>query len=86
MFKRGLVALTFVAVLATAGLGFSSSATAFDNCNPAVAYPYPTVAAYPPQVAYYPPAPVRSYPVFYGHVDDHHHHHHHPGLTFSIGF
>lgn len=87
MFKRGLIAVTFGAALVAAGLGFGTKAEAFNECNTPVVYPYPTVVAYPPQGAYYPPVPVRHYPVFYGHIDEHHHHHHHhPALTISLGF
>ncbi len=95
MFKRVLLSLTFVAALGAAGLGIGSNANAWSDCSSGVAYPYPTVAAYPgyvtyaPRVAYYPSVPVRTYPVFYGHVSDGHHHHHddhHSGLSISFGF
>ena len=94
MVKRALLAFT----LAAAGLGIGSNAMAWSDCNNGVGYAaYPTTyavgyAGYPtyvaPRVAYYPAVPVRSYPVYYGHVHDghHHHHNHYNGLSISFGF
>ncbi len=91
MFKRIMLAFTFVAALGVVGLGFSSNADAWSDCNNGYAYSpyaYPTYAAYGPRVVYYPTYPVRNYPVFYGHVDGHHHHHdhHHNGLVIGFHF
>jgi hypothetical protein len=92
MVKRALLAFTFVAALGAASFGIGNKAMAWSDCNSGVVYPYPTYAVgypgyVPPRVAYYPPVPVRTYPVFYGHVSDgHHHDHHHNGLTVSFGF
>jgi hypothetical protein len=93
MFKRALVAFTFVIALGTGGLGIGSKAMAWSDCHSdVVAYPYdyyPSYSGYAvyrgyaPRVAYYPTYPVRSYPVFYGRTygrdydRDYHHHRHH---------
>jgi hypothetical protein len=96
VFKRALLAFTFVAALGAAGLS-ADKAMAWSDCH-RTGYPYPTYAGYAdyysfaPRAAYYPSYPVRSYPVFYGRANDRHHHHynHHNhrsgGLTFSFGF
>ena len=87
MFKRALLAFTFVFAIGAAGLGIGSKAMAWSDWHSnVVAYPdpyaYPTYAgyagyySYAPRVAYYPTHPVRSYPVFYGRDYDRHHHHH----------
>jgi len=93
MFKRTLVAFTFVVAMGAAGLGIGSKAMAWSDCHSnVVAYPYdyyPSYSGYAvyrgyaPRVAYYPTYPVRSYPVFYGRTygrdydRDYHHHRHH---------
>jgi len=93
MVKRALLAFTF----AVAGLGIGSKAMAWSDCNSGYAYSsypyaYPTYAVcysgYAPRVAYYPAYPVRSYPAYYGRVNNghRHHDHHHDGLTISFGF
>jgi hypothetical protein len=94
MFKRVLLAFTFVAALGEAGLGMGSKAMAW-HCND-YGYGYRTYYPsyysydYGPSVSYY-----RSYPTYYGHYDrGHHHHHHHHGhhghhhggLRVSFGF
>ncbi len=97
MFKRGLLAVTFIAALGAASLGIGSKAMAWSDCGGGVAYSsypyaYPTYtvgyAGYAPRLAYYPSVPVRTYPVYYGPSYDRHHHHHdhHNGLTVSFGF
>src|SRR5215217_7718694 len=98
MFKRTLLAFTFVAALGAASLGTATKAMAWSDCDRyGAAYPYyPSYAVgyggYAPRVAYYRSVPVRSYPVFYGHGDygrhPHHdrHDHHRGGVTFSFGF
>jgi len=96
MFRRVLLAFTFVVAMGAAGLGIGSKAMAWSDCHSnVVAYPYeyyPTYAGYAgyaPRVAYYPAYPVRSFPVFYGRAYDrdyHRHHHHDNGLTISFGF
>ena len=93
MVKRGLLAVTFIAALGAASLGIGSKAMAWSDCNSGVAYssyPYTVgYAGYAPRVAYYPYVPVRTYPVFYGPVNNgyyRHHDHHHNGLTVSFGF
>ena len=92
MFKRMLLALTFVAALGAAGVGTSSKAMAhgcgYGGYGYRAAY-YPTYASYysygyAPRVAYYPPR--YGYPVYYGGFDGGHHHRHHSGLTFTFGF
>jgi hypothetical protein len=97
MFKRVLLAFTFVATFSVAGLGLGQKATAWHDCEddyryttayPYVAAPYSAYVSYAPRAVYYPSYRVRSYPVFYGHYDDHHHHHHnhHSGVSISFGF
>lgn len=91
MFKRVLLAMTFVVALGAASLGIGSKAMAYCNDGFAytTAYPYTsTYVSYGPRVAYYPPVPIRSFPVVYRPVDVHHHHHdhHHSGLSISFGF
>ena len=90
MFKRILLALTFVAALGAAGLGTSGTAMAhgcgYGGYGYRTAY-YPPVYAsyysygYSPQVAYYPSYyPTVSYVNFGGG------HRRHNGLTFTFGF
>ncbi len=98
MFKRVVLALTFVAALGAAGLGMSSNANAGHGCG----YGYEYGAYYPshygswgygPQISYY-----RGYDRFHHHDSWHHGHHGHhghrrhghhghgSGVHFSIGF
>jgi hypothetical protein len=94
MFKRMMLAFTFLAAMGAVGLGFGSKAAAWDSCNSGYVYPYPyanpyaypTYAAYGPSFAYYPTGPIRTRPVFYGHNDGHHHHHDHHHNNFVLGF
>src|SRR3954469_25571726 len=91
MLKRALLAFTFIAALATGGLGMAGNAAAWHDCDDdyGYSYGYRSYATYAPRVVYYSAVPVRSYPVFYGRgydsydrhrfydQDDHHHHHGH---------
>ena len=97
MFKRGLLAVTFIAALGAASLGIGSKAMAWHDCNSGYGYvaanpytPYAYGSAWGPRLAYYPTAVpvVRTYPAYYGRAyDGHRHHdHHHDGLTVSFGF
>ena len=97
MFKRGLLAVTFIAALGAASLGVGSKAMAWHDCNGGygyvAAYPYSPYAygsAWGPRLAYYPAAVpvVRTYPAYYGRAYDRHRHHdhYHNGLTVSFGF
>ena len=98
MFKRYILASTFIVAVGVASLGFSNKAMAWHDCGrdyvAAYPYAYPAYASYGsgwgPRVAYYPAAiPVRSYPVYYGRDYDRHHHHdhhHHNGVSVSFGF
>jgi hypothetical protein len=90
MFKRMMLAVTFVAALSAASLGMSGSASAH-GCGPgyAVGY-YPSYGTYyypgsavTLRTAYYPPV----YPVYFrgGFVGGHHYHHHN-GITLTFGF
>ena len=94
MFKRIVLALTFVAALGAASLGTSGKALAWHDCHGGYGYRaayYPTYApyygygyGYAPRVAYYP----QVYPVYYRGFDGghHRHHHHDSGLSISFGF
>jgi hypothetical protein len=85
MFKRALLAFTFVAALGAASLGGSTKVLAWGGCDNGYgyAYGYPTYYSsyYAPRAVYYPRPLV---------ISDHHHHHHdrhhHSGLTLSFGF
>jgi len=95
MFKRIVLALTFVAALGAASLGTSGKAVAWHDCHGGYGYGY-QAAYYPvyntsyygygyaPRVSYYPGA----YPVYYqGFAGGHHRHHHNDsGLSISFGF
>lgn len=95
MFKRVLLALTFVAALGAGGLGMSSHAVAWDDCGGGYGYAYPAYYpsnygygyGYGPRAAYYPSY---AYPSYYGgyYGGGHHHHRHHDrgGLSVSFGF
>ena len=94
MFKRILLAFTFVAALGAAGLGMSSKALAWHDCGGGYGYGGYGYSAYEPsyygygygpRTAYYPSY---RYPVYYyGNFDGGHHHHHgHSGLSFTFGF
>lgn len=92
MFKRILLALTFVAALGAASVGTSTKAGAHD-CGyggygyRAAYYPgYAPYYAYPayPRVAYYPGSFAPVYPVYYG--GGPRHHRHHDGISISFGF
>jgi hypothetical protein len=88
MFKRMLLAVSFVVALGVAGLA-SSTASAHGGCGYGgyrAAY-YPTYASvydygYYPTVSYARPV----YPVYYRGFDGHRHHHRHSGVTFTFGF
>ena len=96
MFKRILLAVTFVAALAGASLVAGSKASAHDyGCGYGYRHYgylgtyYPVYSSYygygyGPRVAVYPPI----YPAYYrGYYGGHHrHHHHHDGITVSLGF
>ncbi len=93
MFKRILLALTFVAALGAASLGTSGKALAWHDCHGGYGYRtayYPTYApyygyGYAPRVTYYPGA----YPVYYRNFDGGHHRrhqHHDSGVSISFGF
>jgi len=85
MFKRMLLAVSFIAALGVAGLA-TSTASAHGGCGYRTAY-YPTYSSY---YDYYPTVSyVRPYPVFYRGFDGHHHHHdhhHHSGVVLTFGF
>lgn len=93
MFKRILLAVTFVAALGAASMGTSSKAIAAGCDQGYYGYGggyYPTYAT-----SYYGspyrPIVLRSapvYPVYYGGFDGHHRHHHHrhSGIVVSFGF
>jgi hypothetical protein len=89
MFKRILLAATFLGVLGVAGFGLTSTASAYDCDYPTYGY---RTAYYPAYVPYYPPrAAAYYYPSPYATfrpivIDGHAHHHHHDGVTLSIGF
>lgn len=90
MFKRILLALTFVAALGAASVGTTNQAMAH-GCGyggygyRAAYYPgYAPYYAYPPQVRYYPGSFAPAYPVYYG--GGHRHHRHHDGISISFGF
>jgi hypothetical protein len=93
--KRIFLALTFVAALAAAGLGMSSTATAGHGCYDDYYggwYGYRS-HYYPSYYSYYDYGPSFSYYRSHGHRSHHHGHHHHghhghghSGLHFSIGF
>jgi hypothetical protein len=90
MVKRALLAFTFVAAFAVAGIGISSLATAHGGgCGYRSAYygGYPAHYGYSygPRVAHYP----RAYPVYYGGYDYYApapRHHRHNGISISFGF
>ncbi len=92
MFKRSLLAITFMASLGVAGLAASSPAKACDyGYGYGGYYPAYTTAYYGagfgPRVAFYPRVyPV--YPTYYRGFDSghHHHHDHHDGVRISFGF
>ena len=91
MFKRSLLALTFVAALGAASVATSTNAVAhgcgYGGYGYRAAY-YPSYASYYayPRVAYYPGSYAPAYPVYYGGGHRHHRHHHHDGITLSFGF
>jgi len=86
MFKRMLLAVSFIAALGVAGFA-TSSANAHGGCGYRTAY-YPTYSSYYdyyPSVSYVRPV----YPVYYRGFDGHHHHHdhhHHSGVVLTFGF
>jgi hypothetical protein len=98
MLKRAFLAFTFIAALSAGGLGLSSAAMAWHDCDDdygyrAAYYPSYVGYSYGPRVSYYQNYPVyyRSYPAYYRDHrfdDDHHHHHghHHSGMSISFGF
>ena len=95
MFKRMFLTCTFIAAIGAAGLGVTSTATAWDDCAGGYRtayYPtaYPAYYGYAPSVAYYrQPLVVRNYGYYDGRYDDHHHRHHdrdHNFVSFSFGF
>lgn len=94
MFKRILLALTFVAALGAASVGTSSQAVAhgcgYGGPGYRAAY-YPGYAPYyaypaPPRVGYYPGSYAPAYPVYYGGGPRHHRHHDHDGISITFGF
>jgi hypothetical protein len=97
MLKRVLLSLTFVVVLAAAGLGMSRNAAAY-GCDYGYggyggygSY-YPDYSyGYGPRVSYYRGSRYghRSFrwdDHHHGHRHHRHHHHDHGGLHFSFGF
>ena len=101
MFKRMMLALTFIAALGAASVGTSSKAMAYGGCRHdgygyggyggyGAAYGYRT--AYYPTYYPYPFAPRVAvyppvYPVYYGGGGHHHrHHHNHHRDGVSISF
>ncbi|HVT30755.1 MAG TPA: hypothetical protein VHE81_22295 [Lacipirellulaceae bacterium] len=94
MIRRSMLAVTFLAAMGAASVGFNSKAMAWNDCNSGIGYPYPysTYAAFGPRLVYYPTYPIRTYPAFYanfyGHhrQHDHHHHHHHDGVAIGFHF
>jgi len=99
MLKRAVVAFTFLAALSAGGLGLSSTAKAWHDCDDdygyrAAYYPSYVSYGYAPRVSYYRSYPVyyRSYPSYYrpyrfddGHHHHHHHDGHHSGVSISFG-
>jgi len=99
MFKRMIVAVTFVAALGAATLATSSKAEAHGGWgNRGYSYGptyrtayYPTYYPYPyaPRVAVYPPVYPQAYPVYYGRGGGgphRYHNHGRDGITVSFGF
>jgi len=87
MVKRVLLAFTFVAALAFAGIGASGTASAHGGgCGYRTSYygGYPGYyGGYAPRVAYYP----RAYPVYYGgYYAPTPRYHRHNGVYVSFGF
>jgi hypothetical protein len=97
MLKRALLALTFVAALAAAGLGTASNAEAGHGCYRGGFYGgYGYGDYYPSYYGGYGHGPRFSYyrdfghhghgHRHHGHYHGHHGHGHHSGVSFSIGF
>jgi hypothetical protein len=90
MFKRVLVALTFVVALGAAGLGMSGKAEAGHGCGYG-GYGHGYRSYYPSYYDHYDYGSRVSYYRSHGHRphrhhDHHHHDHGHSGVYFSIGF